>query len=753
MLRVVLWSCLLGLSCADSLPLVRDHEPVVEDKEDEMEARELSSTQQKLEHYLRMHPQQRQLLADALLLSDAESALAADDASDALELLRNAFTLSDGEMQLHVLRRYLTVLADMQTERQSLSFYVKHVREQLAYRGEQESIAQHLHARLALPPDTFQPPSDFVALLHADPTLAVHARQYCRANTDRRRWQALLATFTAAVKTYWWGLTAACRGETAAALDFYQRYLAYAEGVESYPQFVLTATASIVAAGRKLVKSRAWLADAYRQLAAVWQRENYIEPQMLNVTEGVFLVRKTNDLLWAARYLALQADYEQAEVLARAALAAAKTGLRLAATSENFADLIAEAYHVLAFRIAVERKRYQQAIAHGNMALNYQLSPQWQQRLLWCNGLYYYLLHDWRGAIAEWQKILQRFPASSRQAQVLFWLARANQQLAEQSDTDTVAAQLHAQAESYLQRLAVEHPLSYYNLSVAEGDVWYTKHDVGGLQAALAAHRDIDSDSYRQHPVWGKTLQRAEIFIAAQVMSLAQVELRQLEKLLDTQSAAASDAGLRLYLSRLYRTAHNYLRGIIVTTKLVKQQPSYWQKHPEQLLIYYPRPYLAIYEQEACNAELDVSLLLAVTRQESAFNAAARGAAQEFGLMQLLPVTARRVAADNGIALSDFATQLLTPALNIKLGALYLHSRAQRYENNLVAMLAAYNAGEEAVDAWLQRRAHADPLVWIELIPFSSVSSYVKRVQRNLHVYRFLNRSTTLTQCCADCAA
>ena len=94
--------------------------------------------------------------------------------------------------------------------------------------------------------------------------------------------------------------------------------------------------------------------------------------------------------------------------------------------------------------------------------------------------------------------------------------------------------------------------------------------------------------------------------------------------------------------------------------------------------------------------------------------------------MQLLPSTARRVAAEHDIMLADPATELLTPSMNIKLGALYLLSVSARYPDHLAAAIAAYNAGEEAADAWTQRRQHDDPLLWVELIAFGTTRTYVQ---------------------------
>lgn len=742
---------IFGLACSEQRPLLRKHEAVVKHDDSDL-MWPASEAQQRLRDYLHRHPQQRTLLKDVRLLLDAEQAVIAEKRHAALLMLQHAFAAAQGTMQTHILGRYLQVLADMQSRARPLFFYEQQVRTQLGYTSETlaAEIAQQLQGRLALARDDFQPPPRLAEMLRQDPTLEIHAQRYCQSNADRARWQPLLISFDVFTKIYWQALTYACLGQMELALENYQLYLQHdtEEAVISRPQFVLTAAAGRVAAGRRLVKSRAWQARAFIALAEVWQRAEFIDHTDLNMTRSAFLSRQSNDFLWAARAVALMADYEQAEALAKAALRAIEEGLQLAEEArENFTALAAEAYHVLAFRIEVERQNYQQAIVYSDTALQYQLAAVWQQRTMWHKGLYHYLAHDWQGALTVWQTMLQQFPASSYKAQLLFWLAKVTQQLLDESEAGLAGVDLTQQVEGYLARLAVEHPLSYYTVAAAQHRGWYEQHRVLQLEEMLAAHTDIDIVSYRQHEVFGSTLQRAEILISLQLLPLAQVELRALEDKLAEQHEAAngeldnqaqSEMGLRLYLSRLYAAAEDNLRSIVLTTRLAREHNNFWQTRPEQLLIYYPRPYLDIYTRAACHSDIEVALLLAVSRQESAFNANARGGAQEFGLMQLLPSTALRVAEDNDIAISEPAIELLTPTLNIKLGALYLRSVVARYPHNLPAAVAAYNAGEEAADVWTQRRSHADPLVWIELIAFGSTRTYVKHVQRNLHIYRYL---------------
>ena len=84
---------------------------------------------------------------------------------------------------------------------------------------------------------------------------------------------------------------------------------------------------------------------------------------------------------------------------------------------------------------------------------------------------------------------------------------------------------------------------------------------------------------------------------------------------------------------------------------------------------------------------LSPPLLKAVMEAESNFNPAAvsdRGAA---GLMQLMPTTARDL----------FVLDLYDPAQNIEGGARYLRLLYDQFGNDLEKVLAAYNAGPEAV--------------------------------------------------------
>ena len=137
---------------------------------------------------------------------------------------------------------------------------------------------------------------------------------------------------------------------------------------------------------------------------------------------------------------------------------------------------------------------------------------------------------------------------------------------------------------------------------------------------------------------------------------------------------------------------------------------------------------------------IERALALAVTRQESGFNAGAVSPSGALGLMQLMPGTARDVAGRLGVPyIQDKLTR--DPAYNVNLGTQYLSEMLQRFGGSYELALAAYNAGPSRVARWLEtmgdpRTAKIDMVDWIEMIPFRETRNYVQRIMEVVVVYR-----------------
>ena len=137
---------------------------------------------------------------------------------------------------------------------------------------------------------------------------------------------------------------------------------------------------------------------------------------------------------------------------------------------------------------------------------------------------------------------------------------------------------------------------------------------------------------------------------------------------------------------------------------------------------------------------LEAPLILAVVRQESAFNVKAQSHAKAQGLMQLMPHTALKVAKRLDL---PFDRRRLTTdsGYNLALGHAYLAELLQEFKGSYVLALVAYNAGPHRAKQWIKengdpRDKDIDSIDWVELIPFYETRNYVQRVLENLQVYR-----------------
>jgi hypothetical protein len=101
-----------------------------------------------------------------------------------------------------------------------------------------------------------------------------------------------------------------------------------------------------------------------------------------------------------------------------------------------------------------------------------------------------------------------------------------------------------------------------------------------------------------------------------------------------------------------------------------------------------PARYAALIERTAARHGVDLKLVRALIQVESAYHAQARSRKGAIGLMQLMPGTARRFAVADPY----------DPGANIEGGIRYLKFLLDRFGVDVSLALAAYNAGEAAVD-------------------------------------------------------
>lgn len=115
-------------------------------------------------------------------------------------------------------------------------------------------------------------------------------------------------------------------------------------------------------------------------------------------------------------------------------------------------------------------------------------------------------------------------------------------------------------------------------------------------------------------------------------------------------------------------------------------------------------------DRTAQEHDIDPLLLHSIARVESRHQPDAISHAGARGLMQVIPPTARRFGVEG-------AEQLHDPQTNLRVSARYLKTLQQRFGNDLELVLAAYNAGEGAVEKHGRK-----------IPPYRETQDYVRKV-------------------------
>jgi soluble lytic murein transglycosylase len=330
--------------------------------------------------------------------------------------------------------------------------------------------------------------------------------------------------------------------------------------------------------------------------------------------------------------------------------------------------------------------------------------------------------HDARELLREH---LERYPGHPSASAALYFLGR----LAE-ADRDYPAAR------ALYTRLAAQFPNYYYGILARD------RMAQPGIAAAgpsektaqflrpIAFPPRVPAVPNQPDAETALRIARARLLASAGLPDLAQAELR----------FGARNGGqpylLAMELARTANTPHERLHNIksaapdYLSITLEDAPPAFWQ-------LLFPLPYEKDLVLSAKERNLDPYMVAAIVRQESEFDPQALSAKHAYGLTQVEPSTGRALARRAGI--KRFSNRsLFQPAINLKLGALYLRALLDGWGGKWEETLASYNAGKSRVNEWITWNQYQEPAEFVESIPFTETREYVEAVLRNATVYRQL---------------
>lgn len=350
-----------------------------------------------------------------------------------------------------------------------------------------------------------------------------------------------------------------------------------------------------------------------------------------------------------------------------------------------------------------------EAVDLYNKVITYFPSSPVRQDAMWRLAWVYYRAGEWQAAFAAFAALANQAKDRGMGDAALYWQARS----AAKTGDDEAAKQLYSQIvkdgdESYYQGLAM-HGLERLGVLVEETQT---------SAAPLPAEPD-------------PPLSAQVSFHLSRARELAGISLNRMAVAeLDEVSRTKPPARLRPILMREYFHVQAYGRSLALANQLPGSNGA-------RNFYRFPLAFWNMVKQHAEERGIDPYLVLALIRQESLFDTRARSSAAALGLMQLLPSTAKRIAKQLGMS-SPSPQTLFEPEVNLALGTQYLKDLLQRYSNNWFKAIAAYNAGESAVDRWEKEIVTDDIEEFVERIPYRETRGYVKLVIRNHRVYKKL---------------
>jgi soluble lytic murein transglycosylase len=281
---------------------------------------------------------------------------------------------------------------------------------------------------------------------------------------------------------------------------------------------------------------------------------------------------------------------------------------------------------------------------------------------------------------------------------------------------------------SGLLALCTDHPTSFYAILAASRLAELAPSALAQLPPPTAAQPTQTWSvrmAFLDHPATRRGLSLARLGLsneALQELAALGDQLTPSETTILTDILGAADR------VKGHAKLHRYLKS---------HPPSTLGPDRDRILVQaYPDLYWDLILEVTEGYRYDPRVFHALVREESSFNPAARSWAGARGLSQLMPRTARGVAA--AMKLKITTADLHDPKTNLSIGSWYLNKAFGRYEGNAFLAIASYNAGPGNVNKWRKRFGDLPSDEFVERIPIRETRDYVRRVLGTYQLYRVL---------------
>jgi soluble lytic murein transglycosylase len=379
---------------------------------------------------------------------------------------------------------------------------------------------------------------------------------------------------------------------------------------------------------------------------------------------------------------------------------AAAAFVSLAETSPH-SDMADDALLNAAFIRKFQKKEQEELVLLQKLLHDYP-NTDLKQGALWESGWAAYRTGNFVSAAAYFKQLTG---SDSVREKALYWLGRALRSAGDAAGAQTAFAQL-----------LDEYPFGFYTLTYRQDE-----------RLPSAATSPLSGNPCDLLPL-PDGYARAKALITFGLYEEAGKELSAARK------KAANGQKSLPGLARLYLEMEDYHSALALyrqeqPRRLTKENLPVWG-------IIYPLAYREAVTKSARTNGVPEWLIYSIIRAESSFLPSALSPAGAMGLMQVMPATAK--AVNGGKSAKSDPFNLYLPEVNITLGVKHLKDLLVLYNGDLVAAVAAYNAGAGNVNRWEKAFGSLRRDEFIESIPFTETREYVKKVLAGAEIYSTL---------------
>lgn len=319
-----------------------------------------------------------------------------------------------------------------------------------------------------------------------------------------------------------------------------------------------------------------------------------------------------------------------------------------------------------------------------------------------------YIKKDYKTAEELAIKHLKTYKKVKSTPKIAFWLAKTS-----------IKQNKLSEAHNYLTKLVSKYPDNYYglraeNLIAKKNDYWTTNP----LNKIPEQKEEIDFP------------------LAIGLLNIKDVKLfNTLFEMGDYEIWIDANFKNPIIESWFEQKKNKKSRSIVLSRDEIEKMDAKPPLMSSAYKLNYPRYWVEEINIAGEQLNIDPYLLEALIREESYFNEKAKSKTGATGLMQIMPQTANYVISKLNEDMKKLA-DLENPRINIYIGSNYIKYLKERFDNNDLMVVAAYNGGEGSVRKWQKNYGTDDYDEFIEQIPYEETRNYIKRVFTNYHMYK-----------------